>query len=152
VSRRSAIYVGLSLIALGLVVGQMAMAAWTTGSPPLAAIFAERAEVKVLEAEIVSGRQNGAMRHLPHVLVEWNGTPTELPDLKGSFYGYREEDAERAIAGFTPGDTATVRVVNGMPYTNRTNWFGLSANTVLALIAAIKLTLGTAILLLARRR
>jgi hypothetical protein len=70
----------------------------------------------------------------------------------GSFYGYREEDAKRAIAGFTPGDTATVRVVNGMPYTNRTNWFGLSANTVLALIAAIKLTLGTAILLLARRR
>jgi hypothetical protein len=113
------------LICLGLVFALFAFNSWTSGDPPPANLFAPREEVRVASVEILSGRTNGSIRHVPRVMVVWGAEVVELAGLTGSFYDYRQPSAEAAIAGYAAGQMVMVRLVDAVPYADRTGWFKL---------------------------
>ena len=55
------------VLGLGVIFAYLACLAWTTGEPPPASLFGPRATAEVVEAHIVSWRQNGSLR--PPTLV-----------------------------------------------------------------------------------
>jgi len=143
----------LGMLGLGLVFAQAAYSAWMAGDPPPASLFNPRATAEVIEARIVSGRQNGSIRHRPVVEVSWASKATELRGLKGAFYSGRlESEAAAAIKDYRIGETITVRVVNGLPYADTIDWFRLGAALWLSLFALAFLSVGAVIVIAGKRR
>jgi hypothetical protein len=135
----------LKILCIGLFCLQAAYFAWTTGDPPPASFFGPRAIARVVEAKVISGRQNGSLRHTPFISLVWSSEPTELRGLQGSFYSYRLESAEAAIRSYRAGDAITVRVVDGLPYVDRNDWFRLGSAVWMSLFAVAILGVGGAI-------
>ena len=135
----------LGILCIGLLCLQAAYSTWTTGDPPPASLFGPRAIATVVEAKVISGRQNGSLRHTPLVRLAWPSEPTELRGLQGSFYNYRLESAEAAIRSYRAGDAITVRVVEGVPFADRNDWFRLGSAVWMSLFAVIILGVGGAV-------
>lgn len=131
-------------IGLGLVLA--AHTAWTAGDPPPASVFGARELVPIVATKVVSGRQNGSMRHVPQVSVLHDGAVVGLKGLTGSFYDSSQSGAEAAVAGYFAGDMARVRMVDGAPYADRIDWFRLGAALWLSLFAAVFLAAGGTLL------
>ena len=142
---------GIGILILGLIFCLAAFAAWTSGEPSPSSLFAQRQEVLVLESSVIKGRQNGSLRHLPLVTVEWAGRPHELQGLRESFYSYREDAAQKAIRGYRAGKTATVRVANDRPIADRNDWFQIAVATWLSIFALILVAVGIALIAPAAR-
>ncbi|HEV2516599.1 MAG TPA: hypothetical protein VGV07_15185 [Devosia sp.] len=130
-------WVVLLLAGIGLMLTNAAIGSWTTGDPPPASVFGQRSAARVVEARVVSATQNGSLRHVPLVLVQWDGQVTELRGLTGSFYDYRNGTAETAIRGIVIGQAVAVRVVEGALYVDRTDWLRLGGAIWLSLFALI---------------
>ncbi|OJW63027.1 MAG: hypothetical protein BGO57_08880 [Sphingomonadales bacterium 63-6] len=135
----------LGILCIGLFCLQAAYFAWTTGDPPPASLFGPRAVASVVEAKVISGRQNGSLRHTPLIRLAWPSEPTKLRGLQGSFYNYRLESAEAAIRNYRAGDRITVRVVDGLPYADRNDWFRLGSAVWMSLFAGAILGVGGAV-------
>lgn len=130
------------LFCLGLVFLHIAHAAWTTGSPPPISLFGAREIVLIVEAKVVSGRQNGSMRHFPQVTVLRASGLAELGGLTGSFYDYRQSSAQTAIASYAPGDAVTARIIKGSLFADRIDWFLFGAAVWMTLFASAILSAG----------
>jgi hypothetical protein len=115
-------WVVLLLAVLGLLLVHAAFAAWTTGDPSPASLFAGRDTAEVVEVRVISGRQNGAMRHVPVVRVRWVEHVVELQGLTGAFDDYRLSTAEAALRDFSVGQVIAVRIIDGAPFVDRTDW------------------------------
>lgn len=133
---------------VALVFLHAAHAAWTTGDPPPISLFWAREIVRIVEVNVVSGRQNGTMRHVPQVSVLRDSGPTDLKGLTGSFYDYRRASAEAAIAGYVAGEAITVTVSDGAPYADRIDWFRLGAAMWMTLFASASVIVSISALLL----
>lgn len=123
----------------------MAYFGWMTGDPAPASLFGPRTIVNVVEAKVIAGRQNGSLRHTPLVTVVWLSEPTKLRGLQGSFYSYRLESAKAAIRKYPAGGAITVRVVDGLPYADRNDWFRLGGAVWMSLFAMVILAAGAAV-------
>lgn len=123
------------LLGLGLVLALFAFSSWTSGNPPPATLFAPRETVRVAAVEVLSGRTNGSIRYRPRVTVLWRGEVMELAGLVGSFYDYRRASAEAAITGYAVGEAVTVKLVNAVPYADRTDWFTMLGAVWMSLFA-----------------
>ena len=66
----------VGLLCVGLIAAQTAWHAWTVGDPPPVRLFGARAIAPVVEARVISGRQNGSLQHVPQVTVAWPPQPT----------------------------------------------------------------------------
>ena len=130
-------WVVLLLAGIGLMLTNAAIGSWTTGDPPPASVFAQRSAARVVEARVASATQNGSLRHVPLVLVKWDGQVTELRGLTGSFYDYRYATAETAIGDLVAGQPIAVRVVDSAPYVDRTDWLRLGGAIWLSLFALV---------------
>ena len=135
------------LLGVGLVFAQAACSAWAQGNPPAMSLFSPRATARVVAAEVVSGRQNGSLRHTPQVSVLWAGRVTPLRGLMGSFFTARQEAAEAAIRGYTVGDDIQVRIIDGQPYADDNDGFQLFGAVWLSVFAVMLLGLGTVVAL-----
>jgi hypothetical protein len=130
------------LFGLGLIFAQFAFSGWTIGDPAPVSLFAQRETVRVASVEILSGRTNGAIRHTPRVTVFRGAEIMELAGLTGSFYDNRQVSAEAAIEGYVIGQLVTVRLVNAVPYADRTDWFSLIGSIVVSLFAVALIAAG----------
>jgi len=135
------------LLGVGLIFAQAAYSAWTTGDPPATGLFSPRATARIVAARVVSGRQNGSLRHIPEVSVLWAGQVTQLGGLTGAFFTARQDAAEAAVRGYTPGDDITVRVIDGRPYADASDGFRLGGAVWLSLFAAVILAVGAVVAL-----
>lgn len=135
------------LLGIGLIFAQAAYSAWTRGDPPATSLFSSRTTARVVAARVVSGRQNGSLRHVPEVSVLWAGQVTPLRGLTGAFFTARQDAAEAAIRGYVPGDDITVRVIDGRPYADAGDGFRLGSAVWLSLFAAMLLAVGAVVAL-----
>jgi hypothetical protein len=101
--------------------------------------------VLVLSVDVLSGRQNGSLRHTPSVTVEWRGVPHALHGLRPSFAASDRGSAQSAVQSLAPGDEILVRLVDGQIFIDRNDWFRLGGAIWLTLLAII--TFGIATLL-----
>ena len=136
------LWLGAFLIVLGIVFAQFAFASWSTGNPAPVSLFAPRETVRVVSADILSGRQNGSIRHTPRVAVLYQKEIVDIGGLTGSFYDNRRDSAEASIEDYAVGEAVTVRLLDGAPYADNTDWFRLGAAIWMTLFAGGILSAG----------
>lgn len=136
------LWLGAFLIGLGLIFVQFAFAGWSTGNPAPVSLFAPRETVRVVSAEVLSGRQNGSIRHIPRVTVLHRTEIATLGGLTGSFYDNRRGSAEASIEDYAIGKAVTVRLLNDAPYADRTDWFLLGSAIWMTFFAGGVLSVG----------
>lgn len=140
----------LLLTCIGLLLTHAAMGSWTTGDPPPASIFAQRSAAGVVEARVASGRTNGSLRHIPLVRVQWDGQVTELRGLTGPFYDHRYSSAQAALRHTVAGQSISVKVIDGAPYADRTDWLRFGGAVWLSLCALFTLGAGPGLVFVGR--
>jgi len=142
----------LLLAVLGLLLVLAAFVAWTSGNPSPASLFAGRDTAEVIEIRVISGRQNGAMRHVPVVRVQWAEHVGELQGLARAFDDYRLSTAEAALRDFSVGQVIAVRIIDGTPYADRTDWRRLVPAIWLSVFASALVATNVILVLLGGRR
>jgi hypothetical protein len=128
---------------LALVIG--AFDAPMRGEPPLGSAFSRTETVVRQVAVEPAGVFNGRPRYEPVVEVTWppgseatirlRGVVREAPPASRA-------QAESLLAAYQPGATLTVRVADGLPWVNRTDWFALLWTVGAVVLGGLLLVVG----------
>jgi hypothetical protein len=131
--------VGVLGVALGLV------DAPRRGDPPLGSIVS-RAETVVRESGVEPAAR--VARYEPAVEIAWPPGADATARLRGiEPTGYRgsRSEAEAVAAAFPPGTRVRVRVADGLPWADRTDWFALLFTLGTVLLGGLLTIVGLAL-------
>jgi hypothetical protein len=115
------------------------------GDPPLGSIVL-RAETVVRESGIEPGSR--AARYEPAVEIAWppgTDATARLRGLEPAGYRGSRSEAEAIAAGFPAGARVRVRVADGLPWADRTDWFALLFTLGAVLLGGLLAIIGLAL-------
>jgi hypothetical protein len=115
------------------------------GEPPLGSMFS-RAETAVRSTGVEPGGfVDGRPRFDPVVNVSWPPGSEATTRLRGVAQGTQpssRDQAESLLAPYQPGALLSVRVADGLPWVDRTDWFALLWTVGAVLLGGLLLVVG----------